>query len=359
MLTETCTAQQTCIIDHTKSITCCYLPSFYTSTKLYCSKLGDRGMWVWKTCPWSLCSSTRLGIKPQTLDHKSTTLPLHHYNNPEEGSMSNNAAKIIAVFFDSQLGALCVTFLCQWDKVIQELATELAALWTACHHTEPDRLRDPRSSIEWVHWAKERIHRLQVKVNQFLFDYITGVHAFSALTLLVGRQEGHPACKKQSGGVLVWLSVWSKMQTCIWPSWCHYHSLSLASVKSSVFTFLVPAHLGSPGKRAVKRVCVCDYFTGVTLGTLAESPVPRKWLVGLNLNGTFSTYWGRTYTHIHIFNSPFSGTTRVGQYQKGKTNWDFTEARDSEWQRHQLGYMQVCNSLQTDNHASTPPPLLR
>jgi len=43
-------------------------------------------------------------------------------------------------------------------------------------------------------------------------------YASSALTLLVGRQEGHPACKKQSGGVLVWLSVWSKVQTCIWPS---------------------------------------------------------------------------------------------------------------------------------------------
>jgi len=41
--------------------------------------------------------------------------------------------------------------------------------------------------------------------------------AFSALTLLVGRQEGHPACKKLSSGVLVWLSVWSEMQTCIWP----------------------------------------------------------------------------------------------------------------------------------------------
>jgi len=39
-----------------------------------------------------------------------------------------------------------------------------------------------------------------------------------ALTLLVGRQEGHPACKKQSGGVLAWLSVWSEVQTCIWPS---------------------------------------------------------------------------------------------------------------------------------------------
>jgi len=42
--------------------------------------------------------------------------------------------------------------------------------------------------------------------------------AFSALTLLVGRQGGHPACNKLSAGVLVWLSVWSKMQTCIWPS---------------------------------------------------------------------------------------------------------------------------------------------
>jgi len=59
-----------------------------------------------------------------------------------------------------------------------------------------------------------------------------GCFAFSALTLLVGRQEGHPACKKLSGGVLAWLSVWSEVQTCIWPSWCHCHSLSLAAVKS-------------------------------------------------------------------------------------------------------------------------------
>jgi len=41
---------------------------------------------------------------------------------------------------------------------------------------------------------------------------------FSALTLLVGRQEGHPACKKLTGGVLAWLSVWSEVQPCIWPS---------------------------------------------------------------------------------------------------------------------------------------------
>ena len=142
--------------------------------------------------------------------------------------------------------------------------------------------------------------------------------AFSALTLLVGWQEGHSACKNRAVGVLASLSVWSKVQTCIRPSWCHCHSLSLASVKSRLvlpfwywliwvvpdkgplntcvcvcacvracvcaqtlhratfgltyfakswhlnamqigFTFLVPARLGSTGQRAVKRVCVCVF----------------------------------------------------------------------------------------------------
>ena len=60
-------------------------------------------------------------------------------------------------------------------------------------------------------------------------------------------------------------------------------------------------------------------------------------------------------THTRPFNGPFIGATQVSQYLKGKTNLDFTEVRDSEWQWHQLGHMQVCISLQTDNHASTPP----
>jgi len=45
----------------------------------------------------------------------------------------------------------------------------------------------------------------------------------------------------------------------------------------------------------------------------------------------------------------------VSRYQNGKTNLDFIGARDSEWQWHQLGHMQICPSLQTNNHASTPP----
>jgi len=53
-----------------------------------------------------------------------------------------------------------------------------------------------------------------------------------------------------------------------------------------------------------------------------------------------SNYAGNTRTHP--FNGPLSRTTQVSWYQKGKTNVDFTEARDSEWQRHQLGHMQVC-----------------
>ena len=65
-------------------------------------------------------------------------------------------------------------------------------------------------------------------------------------------------------------------------------------------------------------------------------------------------YLLHTHTHTHPFNGPLSKTTQVSRYQKGKTNLDFTEARDSEWQWHQLGRMQVYTSLQTDNHASTP-----
>ena len=62
-----------------------------------------------------------------------------------------------------------------------------------------------------------------------------------------------------------------------------------------------------------------------------------------------------THTHTHPFNRLLSGTTQVNPYQKGKTKLGFTGARDSEWQWHQLGHIQICTSLQTDNRASTSP----
>jgi len=70
------------------------------------------------------------------------------------------------------------------------------------------------------------------------------------------------------------------------------------------------------------------------------------------LSGAFDVRFYDPHTHTR---GPLSGTTRVSRYQKGKTNLDFTEARDNEWQWRQLGHMQVCTSLQTDDHTNTPP----
>jgi len=76
------------------------------------------------------------------------------------------------------------------------------------------------------------------------------------LTLLVGRQEGHPACKKLSGGVLAWFCL---------ELGADLHMAQLMPLPLTVscfnkiqigFTFLVLAHPGSPGQRAIKRVCV-------------------------------------------------------------------------------------------------------
>ena len=84
----------------------------------------------------------------------------------------------------------------------------------------------------------------------------SSVLSFSALTLLVGRQEGHPACKNEWWGTGVVICL---------EQGAFFHMAQLMPLPLSVscfskiqigFTFLVPAHLGSPGQRAVKRVCV-------------------------------------------------------------------------------------------------------
>ena len=72
----------------------------------------------------------------------------------------------------------------------------------------------------------------------------------------------------------------------------------------------------------------------------------------LHMSFEISTF---NFHYTHTFNGHFSGTTRVSRYQNGKTYLDFTEARDIEWQWHPLGHMQVCTSLQADNHATSPP----
>jgi len=84
------------------------------------------------------------------------------------------------------------------------------------------------------------------------------IFAFSALTLLVGRQEGHPACKKTEWlgvGVVISLERGADLHTAqLMPL-----PVKISSSKIQIgFTFLVPAYPGSPGQRAVKwYVCVC------------------------------------------------------------------------------------------------------
>jgi len=103
--------------------------------------------------------------------------------------------------------------------------------------------------------------------------------------------------------------------------------------------------------------CSCD--SNLTeMNSLVYEYFVKRFLGSLVTNSTISYNSHKVYCkqiHTHPFNGPFSGTTQVGWYQKGKTNLDFTEARDSEWHCHQLGHMQVCTLLQTDNHTSTPP----
>jgi len=90
--------------------------------------------------------------------------------------------------------------------------------------------------------------------------------------LLVGWQKGHPACKKLSGGVLEWLSIYLERGADL-------HMAQLMPLPLTVccfskipigFTFLVAAHPGSPGQRAIKRVYVCMYVTTVVGGSVAE-----------------------------------------------------------------------------------------
>ena len=83
--------------------------------------------------------------------------------------------------------------------------------------------------------------------------------AFSALTLLVGRQEGHPARKNLSDEVLAWLSVWSDVQmNCIWSGWCHCHPIISASENPEWFILLYRPTQVVLEKRPLND-CVCVY----------------------------------------------------------------------------------------------------
>ena len=100
--------------------------------------------------------------------------------------------------------------------------------------------------------------------------------------------------------------------------------------------------------------CIYSFTTCDTIRTIPHPHLPKDAKPHV-CRLVAHRFWHNNIWLIYPFNGPFSETTRVSRYQKDKTNLDFTGTRDSEWQWHQLGHMQVCTSLQTDNHTSTPP----
>ena len=113
----------------------------------------------------------------------------------------------------------------------------------------------PTINIAQMLFTGERGHVVVRKVNiiNFMFPSVLW-------RCWLGGRKGIRPVKKLSGGVLVWLSVCSEVQTCIWPSWCHCHSLSLASVKSRlVLPFWYWLTQTVPEKGPL-NVCVCVFM---------------------------------------------------------------------------------------------------
>ena len=106
------------------------------------------------------------------------------------------------------------------------------------------------------------------------------------------------ACSLLSSEVLAWLSVWSAVQTCIWPSWCHCHSLSLASVKSRLVLpfWYRPTRVVLDNGPLNGCVCVC------VLDSPFEQPLSRSSLVFLLvLNPQLHTPCIFSHNHHHLF----------------------------------------------------------
>jgi len=148
-------------------------------------------------------------------------------------------------------------------------------------------------------------------MGHILSRYSTNCQAQKALSLLLllpfvlrccwlDSRKGICTVKKLSGEVLAWLSVWGKVQICIWPSCCHCHSLSRAPVNPNWFyfpgfTFLVSAHPGSPGQRAIKRL-----YLLLCVKLLLECII---------INNNNNRLLTLTVTHLLIINHPLSGSS--------------------------------------------------
>ena len=106
--------------------------------------------------------------------------------------------------------------------------------------------------------SQNSVSLLLVTFSLWYSYFITGTEVLWCCRL--GGRKGIRPVKNLSGGMLAWLSVWSEVHSCIWPSWCHHHSVSLASVKFQIgFIFVVPAHRLVLDEGPLNS-CVCVYW---------------------------------------------------------------------------------------------------
>jgi len=131
--------------------------------------------------------------------------------------------------------------ICIFLKVYQPINIKTSFLYAANTHTEQAVLNgySDYAVLKKVHIAQTTTKTTTTAKTKSSYFW----HHVAYLCLQCFDAVGL-ACKKLSGGVLAWLSASSEVQTCIWSSWCHCHSLSLASVKSNWFYF---SGTGSPG----------------------------------------------------------------------------------------------------------------
>jgi len=111
-------------------------------------------------------------------------------------------------------------------------------IWHCFCHTMTNRFSKQTSLF---HYYKNNVNIILLHIRKLLSKHcLIPLRPCSILSMCLqcfdavrlGGRKGIRPVKNLSAGVLTWLSVWSEVQTCIWPSWCHCHSLSLASVKS-------------------------------------------------------------------------------------------------------------------------------
>ena len=173
--------------------------------------------------------------------------------------------------------------------------------------------RMPKQSLTWSPRAKGSVHLIYVHVVIVLPSVLW-------CCWLGGRKGIWPV--KNSGGVLAWLSVWTEVQTCMWPSWCHCHSLSFAPVKSRL---VLPFWY-----RLTQVVLEKRPLNGCSCSNAQCSFVTTHSTAGTHLKASGKLWL--TPPPLLILLHPFIGlrsrTTCVSWYKKGKTSLDLNEARD-------------------------------